>query len=534
MCCVASTNAPDSHRPFSNSFPLNSLNLIMPSTIASIPTGGSPGSHRGSSAAGSPIQRIPGPFARLFKSLDWQVNAARASTWLSLLAAMLAIAAVALHVPGQASMDTSIALEEARVGRSVSWGPPFMSALLRWLGGGEIATAAFVLLCCAATYGSLAIASRATLARRIAAGSPYLSAWRLAIVSLLFLNPVIFIYVGIVWKDVLLASTLMAGTAAAYAAWASRGWAALAWAIGSWTLLAVGMDIRQQGIFMSPCLALVPLAALANNPATKRLPAWGRCLLGLVVFLSALIATRSAVQVAIQPPDGTLSNLGYQIVMNFDLAGMVCKSTVPTAELAVPITDEQRAAVRSSHASDRIDKVGKNPIANIWFGSLGDKRFHYWLAMVKQNPMSYLRHRLEAFGFLLNVEGIDGCLPLCIGVEGNPDFLKQSGIPAVRDARDRLLYRVAATYFNWPIYRHWFWLLVLMAAGGNLWRIGVHSAIFHMAWPIAAACFLLYLSYLPTALACDFRYLYPVIPLLTLVWCLMLLGATPARSPRPN
>jgi hypothetical protein len=390
------------------------------------------------------------------------------------------------------------------------------------------------LFCCAATYGSLAIASRATLARRIAAGSPSLSVWRLAIVSLLFLNPVIFIYVGMVWKDVLLASALMAGTAAAYAAWASRGWAALAWAIVSWTLLAIGMDIRQQGIFMSPCLALVPLAALANNPAAKRLPSWGRCLIGLAIFLTVLLATRSAVRATIQPNEKIPSDFGYRVIMNFDLAGMVCKSTLPTAELAVPITEEQRAAVRNSHASDRIDKVAKNPIATAWFGTLGDKRANYWRAMVIQNPLAYASHRMEAFGFLLGLEGVNGCLPLCIGVEGNPAFLEQSGIPAVRDARDRLLYRIASTYFNWPIYRHWFWLLLLMAAGGNLWRIGVHSAIFHMAWPIAAACLLLYLSYLPTALACDFRYLYPVIPLVSLVWCLLLLGATPARPPRPN
>ena len=505
----------------------------MPSTIASIPTGGSPGSHRGSSAAGSPIQRIPGPFARLVKALDWQVNAARASTWLSLLAAMLAIAAVALHVPGQLSMDTSIQLEEARVGRSLSFNPPFMSALFRWLGGGEIATAALVLFCCAATYGSLAIASRATLARRIAAGSPYLSVWRLAIVSLLFLNPVIFIYVGIVWKDVLLASMLMAGTAAAFAAWASRGWAALAWAIGSWALLAIGMDVRQQGLFMSPCLALVPLAALTSNPSSTRLPGWGRTVLGVVVFLTVLLASRSAVRATIQPDDKIPAGYGYQVVMNFDLAGMVCKSPLPTAELAVPITEAQRAAVRSSHASDRIDKVAKNPVAQAWLDSLADKRFNYWIATVRQNPLTYASHRMEAFGLLLGFDGVNGCLPLTFGVEGDALFLEQAGIPAVRDARDRLLHRIASTYFNWPIYRHWFWLLLLMAAGVALWRVGMASAIFHMAWPIAAACLLLYLSYLPTALACDFRYLYPAIPLVSLLWSILMLGTTPNLAEQP-
>jgi hypothetical protein len=254
--------------------------------------------------------------------------------------------------------------------------------------------------------------------------------------------------------------------------------------------------------------------------------------LGVVVFLTILLATRSAVRATIQPNDKIPAGYGYQVVMNFDLAGMVCKSSLPTAELAVPITEEQRTAVRSSHSSDRIDKVNQNPIGRLWLGALGDKRAQYWRAMVMQNPLAYARHRMEAFGFLLGIEGVNGCLPLCIGAEGNALFLEQAGIPAVRDARDRLLYRIASTYFNWPIYRHWFWLLLLLATGVALWRVGMASVIFHMAWPIAAACILLYLSYLPTALACDFRYLYPAIPLVSLLWCVLLLGTTPHMTPR--
>ena len=55
------------------------------------------------------------------------------------MAFLLAAAAIAVHAPGQVSMDTSVQLHEASIGRSISWNPPFMSALLRWLGGGELA-----------------------------------------------------------------------------------------------------------------------------------------------------------------------------------------------------------------------------------------------------------------------------------------------------------------------------------------------------------------------------------------------------------
>ena len=60
--------------------------------------------------------------------------------WLiATLAFLIACSAITLHVPGQISMDTSIQLYEASTGQATSFNPPFMSALLRWLGGGEIA-----------------------------------------------------------------------------------------------------------------------------------------------------------------------------------------------------------------------------------------------------------------------------------------------------------------------------------------------------------------------------------------------------------
>jgi len=475
------------------------------------------------------VSQRPGrrTFGRGWRGLDWRIDAARAATWLSVLAAILAAAAATLHVPGQLSMDTSIQLEEARVGRSLSFNPPFMSALFRWLGGGEIATSACVLFCCLATYGGLAVAARAALARRTGAGSETVPAWRVGVVALLLLDPVLFIHVGIVWKDVLFAAVLMAGSAAAYAAWGSRGWTALAWAIASWVLLAVGMDVRQQGVFMSPCLALAAWGALAGDPGARRLPGWGRCAVAVSVFLAALFATRSAVRSTIVPADDKPARFGYQVVMTFDLAGMVCASPLPTAELAVPITDEQRAAVRASHASDRIDKVVLDPVAAAWLSSLGENRYPHWLAMVRQNPLAYARHRLEAFGHLLGFQGIAGCLPLCSGSEGNTEYLERSGIPAGRDARDLLLYRIAAACFDWPIYRHWFWLLLSAAAGIVLWRTRATFTGFAVTWPVVVACLLLFLSYLPTAIACDFRYLFPAIPLGSLAWSAILLGGAP-------
>ena len=56
------------------------------------------------------------------------VNSSPVSRLVVLLTFVLACAAIAIHAPGQMSMDTSIQLYEASLGQSVSWGPPFMSA----------------------------------------------------------------------------------------------------------------------------------------------------------------------------------------------------------------------------------------------------------------------------------------------------------------------------------------------------------------------------------------------------------------------
>jgi hypothetical protein len=50
-----------------------------------------------------------------------------------------------------------------------------------------------------------------------------------------------------------------------------------------------------------------------------------------------------------------------------------------------------------------------------------------------------------------------------------------------------------------------------------------------MAASLASGLF--YLSFLPTTIACDFRYMYAGIPLVTMLWMVLLAGALPRRPP---
>ena len=69
----------------------------------------------------------------------------------------------------------------------------------------------------------------------------------------MLLNPVIFVYVGIVWKDVLFASVLTAAVALSFAAAISSLRRGLALSLAAAVLLAIAMQVRQQGVLWRPC-----------------------------------------------------------------------------------------------------------------------------------------------------------------------------------------------------------------------------------------------------------------------------------------
>ena len=79
------------------------------------------------------------------------------------IATILAVVSVGLQSPGQISMDSSIQLYEAKIGESIDWYPPFMSALLRLFGGGETSAFLFICLNTILTYGALLITLIAVL-----------------------------------------------------------------------------------------------------------------------------------------------------------------------------------------------------------------------------------------------------------------------------------------------------------------------------------------------------------------------------------
>lgn len=455
---------------------------------------------------------------------------------ISALTVLLAAAAIALHSPGQMSMDTSVQLYEASIGQSVSWNPPFMSAVMRWLGGGELAAAGLVLLSSSLTYLSLGHVATNALRARMALGHGQLAVWRGLLCIVLLLNPVIFIYVGIVWKDVFFSSVLTAAVAVSFAAAVSPARRAVLLGALAMVLLAASMKIRQQGVFMAPVLGLLPLIAVLSQRGwtSHRRAAAGLAL--VLVFLFSAATFNTLVSRTIAGSGDKSSSVGFRSIMRFDIAGTVALTETEIAALPVRITEAQRLAVRQSYTSARVDYLAASPVASGWLnGFSGDALKQAWRALATQETNAFLRHKLATYKTVLDVGGVDGCIPVHIGVDGNNEYLQAVGIVPARDSRDLFVYGLASKYFDWPIYRHWFYVLGLLAATVVIVLVGLPPRFKAMCLVTALATVLFYASYLPATIACDFRYMYSGIPLVTILWLVAAAGAFPRhKNPVPR
>jgi hypothetical protein len=454
--------------------------------------------------------------------------------WIQLTAMLIASAAIALHSPGQVSMDTSMELYEAHLGSSVSWNPPFMSALMRWLGGGELATAGLVLINSVATYLSLASITESASDGRHAEGEGGLPWWRMGLCLCLIANPVVFLYVGIVWKDVLFGSSMITGVALALASASQEGRHSWGYAVAAMLVLAATVKIRQQGIFMGPVLAALPLIAVIHGRGLTRSKRWQAGTMLVVVFIAGVVGFGATVSRTIAESGDRSSAVGFRVLMNYDIAGIVCRSSSPVTVLPIQITQAERGALCSVYASTRVDYLSSNVTATHWLDSMSNAdRIRNWWHLVRAEPRAYLMHRFALFANVLDLVGIAQALPIHVGVDGNVAYLKQVGMAEQRGGRAMLVYRIASSFFGWPIYRHWFYLMALAVGTWVMYVVRLPRRMKAIGGVIALASGLFYMSYLPTGISSDFRYLYGNVLLVTALWLIISAGGFSRRSTVP-
>lgn len=456
-----------------------------------------------------------------------------AAACLVLLAVACAAVAAWVHFPGHVSMDSSMQLWEAWLGESVTWNPPMSSAMLRWLGPGPDGAGRMMAFNAFGTYVALAGAAAAMLLVR--AGRSRKWGWGAsAVVALVLLNPILFLYVGILWKDVLFSTMMLLGASLGLVACIMQGRWKWAPALASVVILGVGLHVRQQGIFVAPTLALASVVAVAWGPR-PRVEMTRNAVIILMVFVAAWWLSSRLMAATIHTPPQYGNQVGLQGVMQYDTVGTVAFSKTPSDAFPIPMNDRLRAEILRVYSVDRGDFQWSSPAVTQWLSAPGYEGVKQrWLTLVREEPKAYLSHKFGAFGSLMNIEGVKACLPIHIGIVGHDEYLRQIGFEPGLDRYDQRIYGWSQLIIRWPIYRHWTYALALLVAG-----VVVLTALrpSRLKWGLVAvgvATALLYASYLPTSIACDFRYLFSAICLVSLIWIVVLLELTGPGARRPR
>jgi len=431
--------------------------------------------------------------------------------WLAALVATQLVIGIVLGFPGHLSADSIIQLYEGRTLHFVSFHPPLLSqllGLLERLGSGPVG---FVLI--SATL--LAAGSWLALSSKWAS-TPQL--WRRILAAILVLNPILLLYTGIVWKDVLFAHAILLAFMLPDALRSVRGPWRTAGVVVLLVLLAIIIGARQQGILFALVLAVCAAWRFGNS-------LWPR--LGLVLLLIAVpfLANKAATDFAFQrglnemPPGG---EVGVRILMRYDLVGMMAHGAQGTA-----VSDDVMAEMQGEipkYSSYRVDTLD-GPSAVYWSQPFGDI-FGMWLGEIRSSPLSYLQHRFEVFSRLLGIGGVQACLPYHRGVVGpvqldlvSTELTALLGLTPSAGSWSQEIYNFVNSAIHTPLFWHWCYLLV--AAGLLLVFVRRRD------WLPASlvGCTIIFVaSYALIGIACDFRYGYALTVVVSIMGARALLG----------
>ena len=415
-----------------------------------------------------------------------------------LIAAFLVMLAGAM--PGHLSPDSISQLYEGRTGTRETWGPAAYASVLAAFDSVVPGTALYLI-------GSGFVLFASLLGLR---GLRPKASWAAVPVALLFLvSPIILIFQGIVWKDILFANLAVAGfflLARASVSWPERRppWIVLAVAL---LALALAAQVRQNGLITAPFAALA-LAWTVRGEGWRRSLIWGLGSFVAIVVASHLIGLAS--QPAKAGPD-TAGGVGIRILEQYDIIGAVAHDPTLTLTVFNAADPEAQSVIRARGAPlytpVRIDYLDADPAVGAVLWRQSDEVVRaQWLDIVLHHPGAYLAHRFDVFRWVFLTPKIDSCLPLFVGVDGPADTLKKLEIAPGKDASDRALYNYGTWFLDGPLFSHLSYAVTAVLVAGALLLRRDRADVAIIALMVAALAFTA--SFFAISIACDYRYLY--------------------------
>ena len=220
--------------------------------------------------------------------------------------------AVGVNAPGHLSYDTVVQLTEARTAALNSMHPPSMSLLMAVFDGILPGTSLFLIFMTFPFFAAMLITAYCGPDKKV-------SVYYLPVLVLFLISPLVLVYQGIIWKDVLFANLSVLAFALGVVSVRSRS------KIELWMLIAAASVVsgtaalmRQQGIIVPVLLAV---ALSINSGARIRLNLLrGLTSLG-IAGLTILGADLAAKSWSIDDSSNAIV-LGTGVLQRFDIVGM--------------------------------------------------------------------------------------------------------------------------------------------------------------------------------------------------------------------
>ena len=407
---------------------------------------------------------------------------------------------LAANMPGQLSVDSVIQLHEARAHVRETWAPAIFSAVLGLFDRVIPGTGLYLV-----ASGGLTLC--ALLALR---GLRPRMSWAAPVVALaVTLSPMMLIYQGIIWKDVLFANLAVGGFVLLghiVKSWASadRPWLKLLLLA---LMLGAAAQVRQNGLVVGGFAALV-LAWTARSAGWRSSVAWG-----LGALASILIASQTLGVISL--PKGAEHaggfDTGLKVLQRYDIIGALAHDkTLRLEDIAAADPNAERMirlrGVRL-YSAERIDYLGLDPAFNDSVKHLDPQvSSNQWRHLILHHPGAYLAHRWDVFRWVVLTPMIDSCLPLYTGVTGPPEKLVDLGIPAAVDPVDQHLFNYGTWFLDTPVMSHVTYLLICAASIPLLLQRREPQDIAMIGLVLSALAFTA--SFFVISVACDYRYLY--------------------------
>lgn len=417
------------------------------------------------------------------------------SHWSLAALGLLALGVFVLHFPGHATYDTLAQAYDGATRIYTSNQPPAMSLLLSVLTlPGMLALQ--IILFSAAVWRLLILSGGTAPAQ-------------LCVLVALFLYPVLLMYTGIVWKDVLFAHGAVLAVLLLPANALHTRWPALA---VSAAILAVAVSVRQQAAIVA-VVAVLYLLCADGIAGLKHRARWLALCVWIAIFSLCSMGIKTTVQAS--GDTGALAYVGpiRQIAM-FDLGGILAR--VPDLEFPAIEARAGEAPIEHRPSRDRVVKqLGRYSPERQDFMVEPDTEIPMWIppeawladwgASIRQHPLAYVAHRLDATSWLLGFHGPEKCVPFAVGISSEPGhMLAALGAEPGMSSRAEWLEK-----FGWSwrsLFQPWIYIGLSLATTACLMARGVRE---HGPVIALQTCGLLYAaSYFVIGFACDFRYTY--------------------------